>query len=109
MHKPAKRKVARDTGPKVEVRNANIPGWTGRVDAAKYEAMRSALLRILPRQAPGMTQSEMRNKVVFHLPEHLFPAGDKADWWAKCVQLDLEADGIIEREKSAKPLRWHRV
>ena len=109
MSQNSKRKASKDTGPKVEVRNANSPGWTGRVDAVKYEAMRNALILILPRQAPGLTQTEMRNKVVFHLPGHVFPAGEKADWWAKCVQLDLEADGIIEREKGAKPLRWHRV
>ena len=100
---------SKKAGPKVEVRNANIPGWTGKVDAEKYEAMKQALMRILPHQAPGLTQTEMRNKVVFHLPEHLFPGGEKADWWSKCVQLDLEADGIIERERTAKPLRWHRV
>lgn len=107
-HSP-KTKVKKTTGPKVEVRNVNQPGWTGKVDAAKYEAMREALLKILPRTAPGLTQTEMRNRVVFHLPEHLFPGGDKADWWSKCVQLDLEADGVIERERTAKPLRWHRV
>jgi len=96
-------------GPKVIIHNVNVPGWQGKVDAAKYEAMKTAVLQILPRQAPGLTQTEMRNKVVFHLPEHLFPGGEKADWWSKCVQLDLEYDGVIERERDAKPLRWHRV
>ncbi|MEY4411725.1 MAG: hypothetical protein RLZ69_1299 [Actinomycetota bacterium] len=104
-----KRKPEKSTGPRVEVRSANSPGWTGKVDAAKYEAMRNAILRILPRQAPGLTQTEMRNKAVFHLPAHIFPAGERADWWVKTVYLDLEADGVIEREKQARPLRWHRV
>ena len=108
QHSP-KKKAAKDVGPKVTVRNVNVPGWTGKVDAEKYDAMKNALLRILPRTAPGLTQTEMRNKVVFHLPDHLFPGGEKADWWSKCVQLDLEADGIIERERTAKPLRWHRL
>ena len=107
--KPNKRKSDKPTGPVVEVRNANSPGWSGKVDAAKYEAVRNALMRILPRQAPGLTQTEMRNKAVFHLPDHIFPAGDRADWWVKTVYLDLEADGEIEREKTARPLRWHRV
>ena len=108
QHSP-KKNAAKDVGPKVTVRNVNVPGWTGKVDAEKYDAMKNALLRILPRTAPGLTQTEMRNKVVFHLPDHLFPGGEKADWWSKCVQLDLEADGIIERERTAKPLRWHRL
>jgi hypothetical protein len=96
------------SGRKIQVRNANQPGWTGTVDAAKYAAMHEALLRIVPRGAPGITQTEMRNKVVFHLPAHLFPNGEKSDWWSKCVQLDMEAKGELIREKAAKPLRWHR-
>ncbi len=104
-------KMAKDRksdGPKVEVRNANQPGWVGKVDAAKYEAMRAAVIRVLPRNAPGLTQTELRNKVVFHLPNEHFPQGEKADWWAKCVQLDLEAKGVLIRERDARPLRWHR-
>jgi len=109
MKKSSAAESKKQAGPKVEVRNVNVPGWTGKVDAEKYEAMKRAVLQVLPRQAPGLTQTEMRNKVVFHLPEHIFPGGEKVDWWSKCVQLDLEAKGVIERELTAKPLRWHRV
>ena len=35
-------------------------------------------------------------------------AAAKAGWWAKAVQLDLEAKGTLVREP-AKPLRWHRA
>ena len=101
------RSPKKPVGDKVEVRNINVPGWIGRVDAAKYEAMKAALLRVLPRTAPGLTQTEMRHRVVPHLPANLFPNGEKADWWSKCVQLDLEYRGVIEREREAKPLRWH--
>lgn len=104
-----KRKRSKDTGPKVEVRNANQPGWTGKVDAAKFEAMSSAITRVLPRNAPGLTQTEIRNKVVFHLPDHVFPGGERSDWWTKTVLLDMEADGLLEREKLARPFRWHRI
>jgi len=38
------------------------------------------------------------------LPRTLFPEGAKAGWWAKTVQLDLEAKGILSREET-KPLR----
>jgi hypothetical protein len=98
----------KSSGAKVEIRNANNPGWSGKVDAAKYEAMKQALLRVIPRGAPGLTQVEMRNKAVFHLPAHIFPNGEKADWWSKCVQLDLEHRGELVREKTARPIRWHR-
>ena len=38
----------------------------------------------------------------------LDPDGAKAGWWTKAVQLDLEAKGIIRREK-VTPLRLHQV
>ena len=42
------------------------------------------------------------------LPEALFPGGQKAGWWTKCAQLDLEAKGMIIRD-GGKPLRRSRV
>ena len=99
----SKRKVA----PMVTVQNVNVPGYTSRVNEAKYTAMRRALLRTLPSRAPGMTQAEMFKAVKAHLPEHEFPGGAKASWWAKTVQLDLEKKGIIRRSADTKPLRWY--
>jgi hypothetical protein len=32
---------------------------------------------------------------LLHLPQNLFPGGAKAGWWAKTVQLDLEARGLL--------------
>jgi hypothetical protein len=43
------------------------------------------------------------------LPEEVFPGGEKAGWWAKTVQLDLEARRIVVRDVTAKPLRWTRA
>ncbi len=93
---------------KIAVENVNVPGYTQVVDAAMYRAMRTAVLRILPARAPGLTQTEMRRAVLPHLPADLFPGSAKSDWWSKLVQLDLEAKGVIVREAS-KPIRWHRV
>ena len=94
--------------PRIAIQNVNVPGRSTRVDAAKYEAMRSALLKVLPAKPPGLTQAEMFAAVVPHLPAALFPGGAKASWWAKTVQLDLEAKRIVARQNS-KPLRWHRT
>ncbi len=90
---------------RVTVRNPASPGST--VDATKYHAMKDALLQVLPPSAPGLTGAEMLAAVKPHLPAESFPGGAKAGWWLKCVQLDLEAQGIVAREAS-KPLRWHR-
>ncbi len=87
--------------------NVNIPGQVTNVNATKYNAMKKALLNVLPNSSPGLTQKEIQNQVKRHLPDNIFPQGATAGWWAKTVQLDLEARGIVEREKY-KPLRWHR-
>ena len=92
----------------VEIENVNHPGQVRLVDAAMYGAMRRAFLKILPKTPPGLTVEEIYGKVEPELPKDLFPGGAKAGWWAKAVQLDLEAKGIIVREK-ARPLRLHRV
>ena len=55
-------------------------------------------------KVPGITIAEAPARVKAHLPEALFPGGEKAGWWFKAAQLDLEAKGIIRRE-NAKPLR----
>ena len=72
-----------------------------------YRAMRTALLDILPGASPGLTEAQMRTAVLGKLPADLYPGGDKAGWWCKAVQLDLEAKGEVLRE-TARPLRWHR-
>jgi len=97
-----------DRQSKIEVENINVPGQVSRVNAAKYTAMRTAYLSILPIGSPGLTQKEAMEQVKAHLPNDLFPGGQTAGWWVKTVQLDLEAKGLVCRE-SCKPLRWHRV
>jgi hypothetical protein len=92
----------------VEVENVNHPGQVKLVDAAMYGATRRAFLKILPKTPPGLTVDEIYSRVVTQLPKDLFPGGAKAGWWAKTVQLDLEAKGIIAREKS-RPLRLRRI
>ena len=91
---------------KIEVQNVGQPGKMYRVDAAKYAAMRGAMLTVLPDAAPGMTVPDVIAAVKPHLPEALFPGGDTAGWWVKCVQLDLEAKGVIARSKA--PVRLWR-
>ncbi len=92
----------------IVVENVNVPGYTTRVNAAMYEAMRKAMWKVLPKKSPGLTQAEIQEAVVPHLPQDLYPGGAKAGWWAKTVQLDQEAKGTLVRE-ATKPLRWHRA
>jgi hypothetical protein len=103
-----KKNPAATNDSKIVVENVNVQGHTSRVDATKYAAMKTALLKILPSKAPGITQTQMSTGVVSHLPEDLFPGGAKSGWWMKCVQLDLEAKGVVVRD-ATKPLTWRKV
>jgi hypothetical protein len=92
---------------KIELENVNHPGHVKSVDADMYGAMKRAFLKILPRRSPGLTVVEIQERVIARLPKKLFPGGAKAGWWTKAVQLDLEAKGIVTREKT-RPLRLRK-
>lgn len=93
---------------KIDIENVGQPGKTYRVDAAKYTDMRRALLQVLPDAAPGMTPAEAIAAVKPLLDQSLFPGGDRAGWWVKAVQLDLEAKRVILRAPKP-PVRLWRV
>lgn len=93
---------------KVDVRNVNTPGRITRLDRAKYEAMRDALLAVLPGEGPGMKVPDAKAALLPKLPDDLFPGGDKAGWWLKAVQLDLEAREVIARAPGS-PVRLFRL
>lgn len=92
---------------KISIENVIRPGKTYRADRAKYEAMREALLAVLPSEAPGLTVPDAREALLPLLPDDLFPGGGTAGWWVKAVQLDLEAKGIIRRAPKS-PVRLYR-
>lgn len=89
------------------VDNVISPGSLRPVNREKYEATRDAVMAVLPASEPGLSYVELKAAVLPRLPEALFPGGQTVGWWLKCVQLDLEAKGVIVRH--GKPLRWHRA
>lgn len=95
-----------DRSEKITIENVASPGHIYRVDRAKYEAMREALMAILPSEPPGLTVAAAKDALLPHLSAALFPGGDKAGWWLKAVHLDLEAKGVIGR--TPKPVRLFR-
>ena len=92
----------------IAIENFTSPGRIVNVDKAKYIAMRDALLAVLPSSEPGLTVADAKRQLLPRLSQDLFPNGEKAGWWLKAAQLDLEAKGLIRRE-STKPLRLRRV
>ena len=92
----------------IEIESITSPGRTTRVNRAKYEAMRAAFLSVLPTSPPGITGQEAKSRLLLHLPEALFPGGEKVGWWLAAARLDLEAKGLVKREAS-KPLRFYKT
>lgn len=93
---------------KIEVENFTSPGRRVRVDKAKYSAVREAVLKHMHSDEPGQTPTELIALIKPDLPQDLFPGGEKAGWWFKCVQLDLEAKGVIVRSPKA-PVRLRKA
>lgn len=93
-----------DADEKITIQSITSPGRTERVNRGKYMAMQKALMAVLPASPPGITVAEAKESLLSYLPDDLFPAGAKAGWWLKAVQLDLEAKGVIERAQG-KPVR----
>ena len=78
------------------------------IDAAKYEAMKAALLAVVPTAGEGIPFMDLVDAVEPHLPEELF-ANASTSWYVTTVKLDLEARGLIERVPGARPQRLVRV
>lgn len=93
---------------KMKIENVLQPGKTYTVNAEMFDAMRMAFLACVPVSGKGATPAEIQQAVIPLLPQDLFPGGDKVGWWAKAVQLDLEAKGVIRRAPTA-PVRLTRV
>jgi hypothetical protein len=96
------------TKERIAVENVGQPGKTYQVDAAKYAEMRAVFLAALPMIAPGLSVAQIHDAVRPNLSGALFPNGETCGWWVKCVQLDLEAKGIIQRAAKS-PVRLWRV
>ena len=79
-----------------------------RIDRWKYDAVRKAILRVVPRRGEGLLFSELPARV-----EAAIPARERADlgsmtWYTTTVKLDLEYRGEIHRVEGARPQRLLR-
>jgi len=96
-----------DADDRIEIESITAPHHKTRVGRVKYMAMRDALLPVLPDAPPGITVAEAKQALLARLSPEQFPGGEKAGWWLKAVQLDLEAKGVIAR-RPGKPVRLYR-
>jgi hypothetical protein len=87
--------------------NKNSGGFA--VTAEKYGPIRKAILAAVPRNAEGVSFGRLVQLVTGRVPQALFPKPGSVSWYTKVVQLDLEAEGRIERIPGVTPQRLRRV
>jgi len=80
-----------------------------RVSKAKYDAVRKALLSVVPKKKEGIPFSDLAKLVAPKLPKEMRPTKGSASWLTVVVKLDLEARGVLQRVEGAKPQRVRRV
>lgn len=78
------------------------------IERSKYDAVRRALLRVVPRTAAGVPFQELRERVRPHLERQGFPPEASVSWYVTAVKQDLEARGELEQVPGARPQHLRR-
>jgi hypothetical protein len=91
--------------------NANYARGKGgtRVSAEKYEIIRKAILKAVPKTKAGIAFGDLPKAVEKHLGRADRAKIGSIPWYVTTVKLDLEARGLIERVPEAKPQRLRRT
>lgn len=87
-------------------KNVNKGSAGFKVTPEKYELMKDLILKYLPKEPRGLTFRELVSKIEKDIKSQSF---NKPMWYAKVVQLDLEARGIIQRDSSCSPMSLSRI
>jgi hypothetical protein len=80
-----------------------------RISRVKYDAIRDAILRAVPRHDEGIPFSELPARVEQLLPRRVKERLGSVGWYTVIVKLDLEARRILERIPGARPQRIRRL
>lgn len=78
------------------------------IDKTKYDEMRRALLRVIPKRRAGVAFSDLPDLVAEHLSDAAF-AGASVQWYVVTVKQDLEARGLIEQVEGVRPQHVRRT
>lgn len=80
-----------------------------RIARDKYEVMKLALLKAIPRGRAGVPFRELAERVRPHLDPAVYGAGDSVTWYVVTVKQDLEARGLVEQVPGKGPQRLRRA
>ena len=85
------------------------PGKQGiNIDKWKYDAVRSAILKCVPRKGGGITFKELPGAVRRALTQDELARLGSVSWYTTTVKLDMEVKGDIYRVPGASPQRLLR-
>ena len=96
------------TARKVLMHNPNTGQPDRHIDADRYEAVRKAILKAVPRSGPGVIFTDLFKTVPTHLPNGKIPGGGAINWYTTVVKLHMEAQGELRRVPGSKPQRLLR-
>ena len=88
----------------IPTRNPGKGKKAPRIAAVRYEAMKAALLEVVPGGGDGVAFAALPELVAGHLPRDAFH-GASIPWYVATVKLDLEARGLLRRVPGSRPQR----
>jgi len=95
-------------GEKVELVSANTGQVNVRIDQRRYDAMRTALLEVVPQSPDGVAYGELSELVKPHLPKWWFEKEFSIAWHIATVKLDLQHRGLVENVEGKRPMHVRR-
>ena len=78
------------------------------IEAWKYEAVRKAILKVVPKKGEGLLFKELPGRVRGLLSADELSRLGSVSWYTTTVKLDLEARGELERVPGSRPQRLLR-
>ncbi|MEM9384925.1 MAG: hypothetical protein AAGA68_07670 [Pseudomonadota bacterium] len=78
------------------------------IEKAKYDGMRAALLRVIPKDDEGIPFGDLKALIEPHLDHEVFTAEVSRGWYVTSVKQDLEARGEIVQVPRSRPQRLRR-
>jgi len=110
IHKKEARLAKRRGMPADRILTLHPEGKQGvNIERRRYDGMRRALLKSIPRAAQGVSFRDVYELVLEHLDPDVFDARVSVGWYVVTVKLDLEARGEIARVEGKGPQRLRRL
>lgn len=94
---------------RVEARHPDPEKKGVRILKWKYDAVREAILKVVPKEEPGLPFKELSIRVEEALAPDSRSELGSIGWYTTTVKLDLEARGFIARIVGSRPQRLIRT